>query len=276
MKKRVLRIPLGTRQLLVYPGTAVSAQRREWDAQRHSNGDYELHVLLEGSCRVELADGEHLLQAGEAVLIPPGCYHCAKSRPGPFARFSVSFTGLAPEQLPTQSRVFPGTDALLQTCRDIHGELDYGGEMGTEMLTACFARLLILLCRAVSDGTAEQEAREPAGEHWRAAVIDDFFEKHRDAYGTKATLAVALNLSERQLERVLLKQYGMSFRQKLTQSRMDYAAWLLRTGDRSITEIQSLAGYASQSTFYHAFEKTWGMTPGQYRQKSNGIKSIGI
>lgn len=52
---------------------------------------------------------------------------------------------------------------------------------------------------------------------------------------------------------------------QLTRARMDYAALLLRTTDRSVSSIGTEIGYGSESAFFKIFRRNFGMTPRQFR-----------
>ena len=82
---------------------------------------------------------------------------------------------------------------------------------------------------------------------------------------TEEDLAAEMNLSKRQLSRVLQLTYGKSFRQLLIETRMHRAAQLLQEGGHSIEEIAYLTGYTSLSGFYSAFHKYFGVPVGKYR-----------
>lgn len=62
------------------------------------------------------------------------------------------------------------------------------------------------------------------------------------------------------------REAGMSFRDYLTRVRMEKAADLIRTTDRTVSEIASLVGYEDDTFFYRAFRRSLGMTPMEYKR----------
>jgi AraC-like DNA-binding protein len=60
--------------------------------------------------------------------------------------------------------------------------------------------------------------------------------------------------------------YGKSFRQVLTEERLNRAAQMLLSSDRSVEAIAAEVGYTSLSGFYSAFRAFFGTTAGQYRK----------
>ena len=77
--------------------------------------------------------------------------------------------------------------------------------------------------------------------------------------------AQMLHISERQLNRIMQKNFGMSFKEKISEYRINMACLLLKDTDFSAEEIGKMVGYNNKSTFYVAFRKKLGMTPAEYR-----------
>jgi len=102
----------------------------------------------------------------------------------------------------------------------------------------------------------------------RFAVIDNFFEHLHREIQTEEELASRLNLSRRQLNRVLKTHYGMCFRDMVRHTRMDRAAWLLATTNLPVGEIAGECDYLSETSFFKAFKAHYGISPMKYRQSS--------
>ena len=81
-------------------------------------------------------------------------------------------------------------------------------------------------------------------------------------------MARQLYLSQRQLARLLQREYGMGYQEKLISARMDYAAMLLRTTDQSVSRIAEQVGYKSEPAFYKSFFRQHGVTPLAYRKEN--------
>ena len=244
-----------------------------WNTARHCNANYELHIILKGSCKLDVTSKVHPLEAGQAIIIAPGEYHMPHVTSEEFLRLSIPFSlsehHLAKalrQSIPT-SKVFGLTEPLIQLSHLILGELTGEHPFSEDLLPALLTNLMISLFRELSvcDSTGNSTAKAPAD--WRTDVIDTFFEDNMACYGTEEQLAAALHLSKRQLARVLLEHYDMNFRQKLLVTRMDHAGWLLRTTNKSIGEICSIVGYNSETTFFKNFKNHYDVTPLQYRKQ---------
>ena len=244
-----------------------------WNTARHCNANYELHIILKGSCELDVASRTHLLTEGNAILIAPNEYHMPHVVTDSFLRLSIPFSlsehhlSKALRQTIPTSIIFPLTSRLRQLSEQILEELTGSCSFSDDLLPSLLTQLMVCVFRIleVEDSSAATAPKAPAD--WRTDVIDTFFEDNMACYGTEEQLAEALHISKRQLARVLLEHYDMNFRQKLLVTRMDHAGWLLRTTGKSIGEICSIVGYNSETTFFKNFKNHYDLTPLQYRKQ---------
>lgn len=244
-----------------------------WNVKRHCNATYELHIVLQGRCELDVRAHTYVLNAGSAVLIPPGEYHRPYVLSGPFRRLSVPFSlskaplSVALRKASQNCTVFPASRQLLYLSEAVLAELSEKLPFYKDRLPALFTDLMVCMLRALNIGDCRTGGASIAPADGRTDLIDEYFENNFALSGTQQQLAAKLHLSRRQLSRVLLEHYGMNFRQKLLAARMDHAAWLLRTTDKSIGEICSIVGYNSETTFFKNFKSSYQSTPLQYRKR---------
>lgn len=245
-----------------------------WDTIRHNNATYELHVILRGTCVVDINDRSYLLEK-QALLIAPGVFHSSKVISQGFERFTIGFTisdaqgsiiSTFKNAVP-QHYVFLLSEELESICRIILRECSSKQRFHLEMMQAQLTQLLIVLLRVLSLNQERERRAGQSVEKVRTTTMDNYFEIHYMDQNGKKALAQELNLSERQLSRELQEHYGMSYREKIISFRMDYAAWMLRTTDKRIGEIAGHVGYLSETAFYRAFRCYFRMSPRQYRQQ---------
>ena len=125
---------------------------------------------------------------------------------------------------------------------------------------------IALLATLIGPGVILSIVRQPEPAE-SYAYSDVFFEDHLTEGAYVEELAKELHLSRSQLNRFLKEQYGMSFREKLLQTRMDRASWLLRHTEKPVEEIAGEVGYRSESAFFQVFRKIFGQTPEKYRKQ---------
>lgn len=274
MSDSTFAVNLGKERLQLRMEPARYTQRHCWRTLRHCHGEYELHILLTGSGRVAVRDRLVSLLPGQCLLLPPGEYHNPDTVDGDFLRFSLSFSAeTVPlqqnlQQLLPESKILSLPKNLLQICMDIFQECAAGNPFKTELKQAMLTQLMICLLRLLGLKEFQGAQLDTLSENQRISRIDDYFEKHFSESAGEEALAKNLHLSRRQLDRVLRKNYGMGYRQKLILARMDHAAWLLRTTVLQISQIAGQVGYTSDSAFFQVFRQHFGMTPSQYRQRS--------
>ena len=269
--EQVTRFSLGGAPVAVKVVARLYADRHSWDTKRHSNAEYELHILLKGRCTVNIEAENCTLEAGHALLIAPGQYHMPVVAPGEFERLSLPFfigEGRLARLLRAhveRFHVFIISSETVHLTRRIFDECGAADPFRDDVLPALYMLLLADVFRTIGLFPEEKKSGMTEMTDLRTSAIDDFFEKHFAEYGTEKLLAESLHLSKRQLARVLNEKYGMSFREKLLSTRMDYAGWLLRTTDRSVSEIVAAVGYSSEGSFFKMFRVYYSTTPQKYR-----------
>lgn len=242
-------------------------------SDRHSHAEYELHIILQGVAQMDVEDRHYNLKEQQAILIAPGQYHLTRALPGPFERFSLSFSvsegpllDCLRRQIPS-CRVFSISPEIESLCRGIFTERASKPAFWQTLQTSQLSALIVYLFRLLHlDGSA-QPVHAKLSEPVRTDLIDNYFEQHFTKKAGLSDLAAMLHLSKRQVTRVLLDSYGMSFQAKLTSTRMDHAAWLLRTTDLRISQVAGSVGYMSEAAFYLAFKNHFQVTPQKYRKQ---------
>ncbi len=277
--KTIFSIQLGSQQLQIYLDASHYIHRHQWNTQRHCHAQYELHILLRGCDGVEVNDQKIDLHQGQGILFVPGEYHYPKAAEGSIYRFSLSFipktqplADALSKNVPT-SMVFAADNRFMQICTDIFQEFAAGNSYKQELIQSLLTILVVKLLRLLGVEQRPESGADVLPEFQQISLIDGFFENNYAKKDGEADLAQLLNLSRRQLIRVLNKNYGMTYRQKLLYARMDRAAWLLRNKALPISQVAGQVGYTSDSSFYQAFLRHFRMTPNQYRknhQKKEG------
>jgi AraC-like DNA-binding protein len=102
----------------------------------------------------------------------------------------------------------------------------------------------------------------PARHLLRAKDLADA--RYREPLDVK-TLAQAARLSPAHFSREFRREFGESPHRYLLTRRLERAAALLRTTDRSVADICLTVGLRSIGSFTTSFRRTYGMTPTEYR-----------
>ncbi len=131
--------------------------------------------------------------------------------------------------------------------------------------------LMIELCRVGKNQSFPKAAREGESGYPDSAlyVIDTFFNRvfrYENEGLTIDRLAEKLHMSTRNVNRILLKHYGMTFHQMLLSTRMRFTEYLLLQSERSVSEICEICDL-SEAYLIRCFKQIYGMTPAQFRKE---------
>ena len=95
----------------------------------------------------------------------------------------------------------------------------------------------------------------------------DYIRDHLGEPIMLSEIAVHAGFSERQLQRLFRRVFGMTMQKFIIQSRVHAAIHELTHSDRSIAEIATLCGFNDQSALTNKFRAATGLTPRTYRQR---------
>ena len=245
---------------------------------QHRHPGYELHYIQSGQSKVTCCGNTHILNPGMLVLIPPGAYHDVAITADNTSRLCISFDiqrktrnsnpDIFAKSMPAVTAL-DGTEPeyilqkinqMLETNRDDLYKND-------KLLALCSSLLLELIpCFTNSPNkyTMPQPISEPEDRNYK---IDTFLGTNFMHNNAKSRMAADLYISPRQLQRVIQKNYGMSYRQKLAETRVQIAVDLLTNSDTPIHKISEILGYNCSANFSAFIKRVTGKTPSQIRKE---------
>lgn len=256
-------------------------------SETHSHTFFELFITIGGRLCLESLNGDTvMMNEGSFCLIRPSVYHNTKvfeddakklairfqfericvssAEPSLYERVSSTLDTLAPIS------VFNDCRELYSAFCELRSEILYPSIASDACATALLTRLYICFFRSLFDGECEAHAFNNGTfnlDTERKLKIEEYFFYHFKECITEDDMAREMNLSKRQLNRVLQSIYGVGFRRHLMDMRLHRAAQLLIESTLSIDEICAEIGYTSLSGFYSAFSQFFGISAGQYRKK---------
>ena len=86
---------------------------------------------------------------------------------------------------------------------------------------------------------------------------------------TLESLARAYNYSPSYLSSLIKNRYGRTFKDYVTEIRLDQAARLIQDTDYSMAKIGEIVGYSDKSYFLRCFKQEYGMTPTEYKTSAD-------
>lgn len=251
-------------------------------AHRHANTSYEIHYTERGSGSVTIdgvtrriepdtlyITGPSVVHAQQSDTADPiheyclylNCRRSAYASEDPFAAFAETLFWMGKDG----GRIYPLLRRLIDENRN--------PQPGTaEMSEALFKEIIIYLTRMYLEGSAPLPRSIPSPTLTRAGLMpiieDAFFYRYRTL--TLQDLSRLLNLSIRQTQRLLQRNFGKTFSQKLTEARMAAASQFLSNTDLSVTVISDRLGFSSIEHFSAAFRRFMGCSPREYRRQHTG------
>ncbi|MBY0163401.1 AraC family transcriptional regulator [Cytobacillus firmus] len=97
--------------------------------------------------------------------------------------------------------------------------------------------------------------------------IVDIVEQQYDQDITLDYCAAVMNFNPAYISRVFKKEKGVSFSEYISEYRMNIAKNLLATTEMKVSDIGRKVSYTNISAFIRTFRRTFGLTPGQYREQ---------
>lgn len=156
--------------------------------------------------------------------------------------------------------VSPEIGALLCT---MNREFEEKGAYYQTILLCSLINLLLQLSRNCRIDTTANEP--PAGQLLQRLM--EYLVSHADSV-TLGGMAEAFHYHPNTIAAVLKKGTGKNFSQLVQQTRMSNTAQLLRYSRLPAEEIAARCGYGNISYFYTRFHQYFGMTPGEYAERS--------
>lgn len=236
----------------------------------HSHAQCELHALLQGEATLEPEGYPTLtLRAGDCCMIPPRVYHLRRFASGP-VRCAVLSIG-CPKGAPLLDCEF---DCIYLRCASaVIGYLTAleqevaVRQIGTEgSIQSWFTLLLTAILRELT-ALPQEPASARRIPMRREELIDNYFARYYGQDISAQDLAGHIDVTTRQLARIMQQRYGCTFRQHLLEIRLYHARQCLTSTDASIWQIATACGFSNQGAFATAFRRQVGCTPSQYRQR---------
>lgn len=137
-------------------------------------------------------------------------------------------------------------------------KIDRGGRMHTKQFAYEYADYLISLRKNVSRGVLADVEKEIAQNYMDNLTLRELSQKYF--------------VNSSYLGQIFKKKYGMSFKDYLSNYRVQVAAGLLLKSDKKISQIAEEVGYKDTDYFINRFIALKGCTPSKYRKNAGDSK----
>ena len=221
---------------------------------RHRHDDHQLIYVSSGVIAIGTEHGSWVASGDRALWVPAGTWHEHRFY-GPTRFHTVGFPVDGTE--PVLSSREPTIIAVDPLVRELLVALT-GPALGSTETGHLHAVLRDRLRRVVL-----QPITLPAARDQRLSDACHLVDTDLQQPWTLAGLARRVHTSERTLSRLFRDEFGMSFPQWRTRTRIFNAMVLLAEG-HTVTDTAHACGWATTSAFVHTFAQSMGSTPGAY------------
>lgn len=254
---------------------------------QHDHSSYELHYVTEGSCTLDCNGQQYVLSPGCMILIPPHRFHRIYGFSDPIGKIAFSYRVQLPifQNRNTKSlqffNMFQPNDVIYldqdsrkkQHLRASVEQLANFAFFSDDSPFAYWSKLSSLSRICMVDLFELLQEQQPAPFPYESpvtsteSIIDNFFNLNYDGSRSREELAQMLNVSSRHLDRILQERYGMSYRRRISMTRLRTAQDFLTTTDMSIVEISELLGYENPANFSNFIKRETGKSPSEIRKE---------
>ena len=239
----------------------------------HFHKNFELLLVISGSCRYTVGDDTYELLEGDAIFVLPFQVHHFEVGEGASVR-SLTFAGAlimtlakqfekkkldCPTFRPSSATAqyfLSGMQELFGTCSEHNIMVPNAKRMKLKGLLYGMGGEVIEQIRPVAVGGADMVVMDVVD------YISDNFKHNVSMHD----VAEAKGYNYQYLSRIFNRTFGINFKTMLNQYRANHAMGLLRDSHLSITEIAFESGFQSVRSFDHIFKKTTGKPPKEFRK----------
>lgn len=276
--------PHGTKD---YPYTQyfIQTPKKALHIPVHWHDEVEIIYVKKGKLKIYIEESVFHANSGDLYFVNSGELHFMESDEAGVEYFTILFplefisfqTEDALEQevfLPLRQKqlLFPMVvtetekkqlSAWLEEMLSVNREQHTGYQLRTRIL------LLELLEYLLEDGRLQ--AADYANTNQLQRDLVAFVQKHYTEKISLAMLAEEFHLSEKYVSWYFKEHFSIGFMQYVMHLRMSRAKDMLVTTEGTITDIALSCGYQSVNLFIRNFKETYGITPLQYRKKTNAF-----
>ena len=247
--------------------------------RRNYYENYLLMTIIKGECRLSYNGTDYVIQEGQAVLID--------------CRIPHEYGNLSDRILEISWMHFDGALAgdFYSVITNAHHSnvisVAYSYEIthNLEKLLRLFRNNAPIREAAVSGYITRMLSEllsvhaDAGGKDSRADVIEASLAYIREHFSEPLTLeqiAGFVNLSPYYFTRLFSKETGLTPHQYVIATRINYAKYLLQSKELPVKEIAFTSGFMSESSFCSTFRKREGVTPGEYRARTQSAMNNGF
>ena len=248
----------------------VEGQRR---MKSHSHSFCETHFCTRGTVIYRLADGhDYTINAGDTILIRENVEHEQYAISEGARKISMAYRltenqavyNRADKSCLLDAIVIHDSGALFALFQQINEEFKTQRLGFRDMIGSLLFQITMEYERHISAAPSADAVIQRIDK--RVEEIKTFINDNLSTDITTMDVADVLHLSKRQINRIVLKEFGTSCNSLIKQVKHKKAQELLLYSDKSIQDIASELGYSNVYSFSKFFKSQEGMPPALFRR----------
>ena len=253
---------------------------------RHSHSSYELHLQTKGTGYIVTDHGTSSIGPGSVYVTGPNVFHSQHfDEDSVMEEYSVNFEFIRNKSDRQHMIHCDDADAVIHNF--VSKTFWIGQDNGTltEYFTRLFTELthpsigayenikalltMIITCcsRYYSCDYKNIEFPQKNLDDKRRLIIESYFIRIKEDMNPEE-LSERLCISVRQLDRIIKQYYGQSFKDKLTQAKIEASLTYLANEAFTISTVSDIMGFTNESYYCKVFKKHFACTPTEYRQRN--------
>lgn len=246
----------------------------------HHHTFYELHLAVKGQGGFQIGgEGQLVLREGDFLLIPPTAPHEYSWLSEDFEDFVTGFQITFDTSNPNgrfvaeafehyrQLQPYPADEAMLQYVRDILQSAFRQDPGMAAIVEANFKLILLRIAHIFCPFyRAPNTSRRTFSYDLQFQLIERYIRENLHLHLTSDQIASQLNISAKQLNRILQQHYQTTIRQMLRDCRLAQIRQDLENTDLTLEQIAERTGFSNEFNLSRFFKQAEGMSPGSYRR----------
>lgn len=238
--------------------------KNTWNYEVHTHSFNELHIILDGKCKMNLGNRDIELSKYEYILVPANTKHCFINCSNDFFRFSMAFDILyeKSQALTPSSSVLRLNQRCTAYIKAILNEYKEN-KIGCRNIISSMLHCLIIEVLRQSDVFGSTKYVSGVSSHFFKAL--QFVDNNISHKITTADVADEVFLSVRHLNRIFYSNLNMTVSQYIKARKIDNSKKFLKETELNVKEVALLTGFDDEASFCKFFKREIGISPAKYR-----------
>lgn len=248
----------------------ISYHDADW-AERKTKVDYTFWNIISGGLVLEINNKSYICKSGDVILFHPGDSYKAYCH-GTHCYFLVTFFNIdIGNTINFLNESYNSGIYSSSKVKKISNEFvkDYQEKNKDESIYSLglYASFLTFISKLAPlfGSQAPFSKKSESSSEIKLTSLTKYIEKNVEKNLTVTDLAKYMGMSEKYFSSFFHIHIGMTPKQYLTKSKMNYALELLANEDSTLQDIAGCLGFADQYSFSKAFKKYFGEAPGTFR-----------